>query len=1115
MKTYGGTWLGAESVIQFINQVKLRVGIFGGTFEVNLDNYAHIQAHILKFGFEVLRGKAAFKASASFKNDFPKDLIHAIAGAGDDLLKQFDSITSVIAEQINRFISKLKGYLPLYIDKFVDFVNKIVQFVQNLVQPLRPINLIKKVITFAKDVLRRLKDWKWLTDMIKRIQKSLGRLTAVDNVFKKVIATLDKILDIVGNITKYLPHNLPGNFNIKRLLDILRPVSVDLHLAKIKEYFNSLGLPVPGGFRLQLSFKFAIRFSFTLETFQQVTLKVLRFANRFLDISSLLDFLNVIRFPTLQLPDMNLPFPSFQGSGFNFGLRFDWRISLKFNLNLRSQSFQNFIAIFQRLGDFLEQFKLPGFDLEKFFDQILPGKNFDLKVLFNELLGGNLHFNSTNPSEVWQEFLENVINVLDFQYGNVLAISDITEFFQELGPAMEQFAEKSTQRICSVYKLALNSSREFKEFGESVEKEGLQVLEVVEITTQNALTELLNFTILVDILIDEIQRNFTAAAKGFISDSLQELTVRLKDIQNLADDIMDFANGTVSKVNGACTKAANFSADVIDKVQEKAREALIELGAFIGPVAAKMKTVGGELKSAISNVETWYKENMAARVGKISRVAQIISDFLSILNTKKGFLKSVGEIAVRINEALTHLRNLPQYANQARKTVDYVLNFTDRAQDYKNEIQKLDIGKHFGIDFDQRVRDVCNEFKTIATETLNKFGSYDMVQEVDNFFKKEADKLISKVVSKFKRIKEPINEIQGELRDIKVMVSEVKGILKEIKPFTNNFSPILETAGKLADCQQIKKIFVESTKPCVRKALVVGRYVSDQYKDFKKEVKVLYDMAPETWKNFKIQKCIKGGTCISKAFINQAKAIKDKADVLKEKFKEASGYTGMLETCKQGVDNITAIVDTVKLIVEQVRNFSLKDDVQRVKEVFQKITGRKPEGNEGGVVQKQSIKDAKERIQRIVDYIQKAKDIQRKMQDLLENTFKAMQNVYDDAVLEHIKAIEDVRSKFKLSYELWKKTKNINHVLRALETVIQGASQYADKLNGVTNLFSNPIVNLLFETGELSDVVNPYIEKYATKFTETVTKVNDFLNKVIDFLNKLQLRQRGLDPSRK
>ncbi|KAJ7389355.1 hypothetical protein OS493_032212 [Desmophyllum pertusum] len=113
VKTYGGKWLGAESVIQFVNQVKLRIGIFGGNFE-------------------------------------------------------------------------------------------------NLVQPLRPINLISKVIKFAKDVLSRVKDWKWLIDKIKKIQQSLGRLTVVDDVFKKVIAALDNIFDIVGGITKYFAPQFTG-----------------------------------------------------------------------------------------------------------------------------------------------------------------------------------------------------------------------------------------------------------------------------------------------------------------------------------------------------------------------------------------------------------------------------------------------------------------------------------------------------------------------------------------------------------------------------------------------------------------------------------------------------------------------------------------------------------------------------------------------------------------------------------------------------------------------------------------------------------------------------------------------------------------------------------------
>ncbi|KAJ7311796.1 hypothetical protein OS493_039835 [Desmophyllum pertusum] len=108
----GGEWLGAETAIQFMNKLQLRVGIFGGKFEINLDNYAILQAHILKFPFEIAKGKAAFKASASFKNDFPKDLIHTVVDFGDELLRKFDSITSVITKTIEKFRTKLVGKVP-------------------------------------------------------------------------------------------------------------------------------------------------------------------------------------------------------------------------------------------------------------------------------------------------------------------------------------------------------------------------------------------------------------------------------------------------------------------------------------------------------------------------------------------------------------------------------------------------------------------------------------------------------------------------------------------------------------------------------------------------------------------------------------------------------------------------------------------------------------------------------------------------------------------------------------------------------------------------------------------------------------------------------------------
>ncbi|EDO42273.1 predicted protein [Nematostella vectensis] len=1130
VQTFGGKWLGAESQIQFLNQVYLSIGIFGGRFEVNIDNYAKITAHILKFSFDVVKGKAAFKASASFKNDIPKDLIHAIADAGDDILAGVDSITSIIIKYVQKFQFKIKGYVPLYIDKFVDFVNKLIKFVENLVKPLRPINLINKILKFAKDIVNRLKNWKWLLGKIKKIQISLSKLTIVDEIFRKVLGALDRILDIVNRISIHLPHNLPPNFQIKDLLRWLKSVSVRLQDSKIADYFKSLGFSVPGGFRIQLPFRFAIRFSFAIDKFTSICIRIVNFGNNFLDMSSIFDALRNIRFPRLSLPELEGRFPKSSPGRFNFGLSFDWRINLKFKLNLKSPGFLKFLNVMGKLVDFLKQFKLPSFDLEKFFEKIMPGKELDLKKIFQELFGGS---NSTaigrNPADILQDFIEKILDLFDSRLPNITAISDITDFFKELGPATKEFAEESVKKVCAVYKFALNSSSDFKDFGENMESQSIAIMKTVKGDVQNALDEIMNFTITVDSLIDEIEKNFTVATRGFVSDSLGDLSRSLKAIQDLADDVVDFANGTASKVSGVCDRTADFSADIIDEVQNISKVALGELGQFIGPVAVKVKKFGQELKVAIDKVEKWYTDTLSRRVGKLSKISRIIADLMSILNTEKGFLGDVKKVAVKVNDILLNLDNIPQHANRARKTADDIINFADRAQNFKNEIKKLDIRKQFGIDYDTRVRQLCNEFKILASDTLDKIGGYDIAEEVNGFFTKEADKLINKAVSKFRQIKEPITEVQEELRDISTMVDTVMDVLINLKPFSNNLSPILATIKNLPDCGEAKKIFLESVKPCVKKAGVVGKYAIAQYKDMRKEIKVLFDMIPETWKSLKIQKCIKGAACIPKAFIDQVNVIKDKVEVLKEKFQEASGYTDMLATCKAGADNITAVVDTVKNLTQQIKDFDIRDDIKKVKDVLRKVTGREVEEVDipttlptaptlpgiptvpTGLPVTPPFNKEKNKLKRIIDIIKRAKETKKKMEEILENTFKAMRTVYDDAILQHTKSILEVRRKLQLSYDLWKKTKDINTVIQALNTVVKGASNYAENIQDVTSKINSPIVDLLTETGELSNIIEPHMTKYVGKVTDVKNKVDDFLNKVTSFLNKIQLRQKGLN----
>lgn len=1112
----GGDWLGAETVVQFANELTLRIGIFGGKFELNLDNFGIVRAHILKYGFEIAKGKATFKASASFKNDFPKDLIHTIADFGDELLRQFDSIASVVTKQIEGFRSKLAGFIPLQIDKFTDFVKVINQFFQNLEIPMQAIKGANKVIRFAKDVNVRVNRWKSVTERISKLQQNLLKSTGFEALFKKALDVLNRILQVVEGLSQYTPKNLPSNFSIRKLLRWLKTVPPSQQATKTKEYFLTLGSPVPDGFSVNFPFKFFADFPSSLVKLHQVLSRLQRLSNSFLDMSYLLDSLKGTKLPVLRLPFLKSHSLESPGEGFNFGLSFNWRVSLKFNLQLKSPDYQNFIGTLESVSNFLHQFSHINFNLETFFQEIMPEGAFDVKFRFPELYRGSQtkNENQTSPSDLLQAFLSKLLTLMDLRSSNVSDISDITDFFQELGTTVIQFADQSLQEMCQIHETALENVQEFKDFGEKMDKQIIIVLIEIDNSTQKVLDEFHDFTALVDTFIGDIEVNFTRTAKRFASDTLQGLTGKMRNIQDLAHDILNFTNSTSMKYSGVCSNVGDFTSDVIDEVQLNARQALNDLVSFIGPVATQIKTIAGNLKASVPKVEAWYEENVADRVGKISRVAQVISDFLSLLNTKRGFLNTVREIASRLNEVLKHLRNLPSYAKKVKKTVDEVTKFANRAQNYKDEIQKLDIRKQFGIDYDQRVRSVCNVFQATTTETLNYLRSVDLVQEISSFFNTEANGFIDKVGSKFKSIKFSVTEIQGKVEEIGSIATEVIEILADLKIFSKNLSPVLTTASKLPNCQDMRKILVDSIKPCVHKALRIGKSFIDQYNELKHEIEVLHDMVPETWRTLKIQSCIRGGICISRAFTEQGKVVKHKLDAMKDKLRETAEYSGLLKTCENGVNNMTAVLDDVKLLMEQVQNFSFTEDVERVKTMLQKITGRIPTGSQNGR-EKRSLKDAIVRIDHegISDYSQKVLEMEAGIEDFQVNIFQALRSVYDDAVLKQVQTLKDARSKLEKLYQLWQKAKNADVPLKAFDTAIKSALAFADKLEGVATLFANPTLELLANAGELTDVVKPHLDRYNSEVTEVAAKVNGFINKISDFLSKIQTRQRGLDPS--
>ena len=225
---------------------------------------------------------------------------------------------------------------------------------------------------------------------------------------------------------------------------------------------------------------------------------------------------------------------------------------------------------------------------------------------------------------------------------------------------------------------------------------------------------------------------------------------------------------------------------------------------------------------------------------------------------------------------------------------------------------------------------------------------------------------------------------------------------------------------------------------------------------------------------------------------------------IKDKLAKASEWTGLLSVCEKGVNNITEVLDAVNLLMEQVKTLSLQNNFQTAKTVLQKITGQKKRtrGQEG------ETEDQKE----IVNYIQKAKEVDEQVRYFHENTFQVMHSIYIN-IFNRATSVNKMRSSLDLVHRLWEETKDSNPALKSLENGANTALQFADNVQVVVDLFFSPAFNLLKDLKFLCDVIKPALDKEVVEVTEVIDKVNGFADGVTDFLSKIQTRQRGLEPS--
>lgn len=285
---------------------------------------------------------------------------------------------------MQKFRERLDGIGPLRLDKLKEFVKSIDKFSQHLKLPLQAVKSTRNIVSYSKKVRVQISRWKSMMERTTTIHQILVNTTRFGFLFKTALDNLDRVLGAVVGIRKDLQDNLPKGFSTNEL-HLFGKNSANQQKEKIKEYFPTLGSSAADGFSSQLPFKLTNQFSFSLESFQAVLNRLQHFSNNVLHMSYLLESFKDVKLPVLKLRFLERRSSTFLKDRFNFGLTFDWRLSLKFNLQLNSSDVQKLVTILKNVSDFFSQFSNDNFDLETFFREILPARKNDLKTRYTYL----------------------------------------------------------------------------------------------------------------------------------------------------------------------------------------------------------------------------------------------------------------------------------------------------------------------------------------------------------------------------------------------------------------------------------------------------------------------------------------------------------------------------------------------------------------------------------------------------------------------------------------------------------------------------------------------------------------------------------------------------------
>ncbi|CAB3984857.1 DNA double-strand break repair Rad50 ATPase, partial [Paramuricea clavata] len=1108
-KSFGGGQAGAETILRFANYVKLKIGIFGGSFEVNLDNMALFRAHVIKWSFDIVNGKAAFRMGAGFKNDIPKDLVHTIADNADSILANIDGISSIFTQHIQRFLDKLKKYLPFSLDRFVKFISETVEFLARTIQVTRFGNFFNGIVINLRSAWRASEFWLRIGNLVKKLTLNLSNINLSAGSFGGAFNFLNKLVDLFSRLRFRLPRNFPVNFNIKKFLThINRPFHSTSDA--VEDYFKTLGFNVPKNFFEMFHFNFALNFIPTLDKFKIFALRLAHFGNRFLEMLSVFRDMFNIELPRLYLPEFNLNVNSnnvFNNKDFDFGLPFDWRITFNFKTDFSGPDFAKLTNLFRFLTEVFLSLSNPNINFEQFFVEILP--EFRIKFGSKELFGDE---DVSNIAQWFQLVVKSFHNLLNHFDSKLFDLSNTANFLDELSKIIGHFSKGTLANVCKLQDFMLKSAGKLEVFGENLEKDMILGIRNVRNEAKQAIGEIINITLFVDEFIDELKQTVSSNAKTFVEQYLTALEGSLENVAQLADISVAFSLKSADKLNGLCHKTTNISGDILDQIQSAAQNAVSEIADFVTSNSEGLAIVIDQFKVVVKTLEDWHQENLAKHLGKVTIVSQTIDEFLSLIKTENKVFSDIHNVFKNINNVIQHLNNLPAHAQKAYDFADNIRDFETNAKRWGVEFGKLNIRQQFNVNFDEKLRKLCNEFHSFAKDTIKQIQNDNLFKIFREFVTKQTDFFISQSVKKLNFLKVPLGKARKNLEEMSNSVEEIEAFLLELRPFSENFSPVFQEIRQLPNCSDIYSTFDNIITNSGKKAVSFGKQAYKEYSTMKSEMKAFLELLPDEWESLSLQKCISGGTCLSNSLKKQGQSVSNKMEKLKKKFNDFN-FEDKLETCKDSVEEVSQIFEKIENISKLVKEFSFKEEILKIRDLSQRITGKffgDGDGHESQVKKRSAIQPTTI-AKNIAEYTRKADKTQEMMKTLVEDIFNGLEKVSRHNIEPFQTKLENVRQQLNVSFLFGKSSAVIGPILQPLQSVVKSMTDFIQTCNNVVDPLKGTILDVLFKTSDFTEIFEGKLKHYGETVTEVSEEVSNLIDKITSFLNTVQLRQKGLD----